>query len=372
MKILFIIDTMVSGGKERRLTQLMKALKSEKDIEFELIVMSNDIHYKEVFDLGINIHQIIRNSKKDISVFTKIFRLCKTFKPDIIHCWDTMTAIYILPACKLLNIKMINGMVVDTLVDQNQNFHNKFWLRARLTFPFSDIIVGNSVAGLKSYGAPDKKSHCIYNGMDLKRFEQLKDPSLMVNEIFGKDNTGIFVVGMVAAFEVRKDYRTLITAAIALASSEEHIRFVMVGDGVDFQDIKDSVPESLLEKIVFLGKRSDVESIINIFDVGVLLTNAKVHGEGISNSIIEYMALGKPVIATRGGGTNEVVIDNQNGYLIDSGNAGQLVEKITLLMKNRKKITKLGSEGRNMVEKYFDLRIMTKHYVTLYKKVVSL
>jgi glycosyltransferase involved in cell wall biosynthesis len=370
MKILFIIDTLVSGGKERRLTQLMKSLRSEQDIEFELVVMSNDIHYKEVFDLGINIHQIIRKTKKDFSVFNKVFRLCKTWKPDIIHCWDTMTAIYIIPACKLLNIKMVNGMVVDTLV--TQTIHNKLWLRARLTFPFSDIIVGNSVAGLKSYRAPDKKSVCIYNGMDLKRFEQLKDPSLMCREIFGYDTTGIFVVGMVAAFEIRKDYKTLIKTAITLTSYEEKIRFILVGDGVDFQEIKDSVPESLRKKIIFLGKRSDVESIINIFDLGVLLTNAKVHGEGISNSIIEYMALGKPVIATSGGGTNEVVLDNQNGYLIDAGDTEQLTEKIAFLMKNREKITKLGDKGRNMVKEYFDIKIMTRHYVTLYKKLVSL
>ena len=91
---------------------------------------------------------------------------------------------------------------------------------------------------------------------------------------------------------------------------------------------KVSVPVSLLNKIIFLGKRSNVESIINIFDVGILLTNSKVHGEGISNSIMEYMALGKPVIATRGGGTNEVVIEGENGYLIDPFNEDQLIEKI--------------------------------------------
>ena len=79
-----------------------------------------------------------------------------------------MTAVYAIPACKLLNIKLINGMVVDTPV--KKNILNKNWLRARLTFPFSDLIIGNSKAGLIAYKAPTKKSRCIYNGMDFERF----------------------------------------------------------------------------------------------------------------------------------------------------------------------------------------------------------
>ena len=69
--------------------------------------------------------------------------------------------------------------------------------------------------------------------------------------------------------------------------------------------MQESVPVHLKDKIIFLGKIANVENIINIFDIGILITNSKVHGEGVSNSIIEYMALGKPVIATRGGGTDQ-------------------------------------------------------------------
>jgi glycosyltransferase involved in cell wall biosynthesis len=369
MKILYIIDSLASGGKERRLVQLMKGIKLASDIEFILVLMSDEIEYKEVFDLDIKIHYLIQRSKKDISVFYRFYQLCKNWKPDIVHCWESTTAVYIVPACKLLKIKIVNGMVTETLV--KQNIFDTQWFRARLTFPFSDVIVGNSVAGLGSYKAPDNKSVCIYNGMDLSRFEQLKEPSIMHKEIFGNISDDIFIVGMVAAFEVRKDYRTLIKAAIVLSSSFQNVRFILVGDGADFQQINESVPVSLLNKIFFLGKRSDVESIINIFDVGILLTNSKVHGEGISNSIIEYMALGKPVIATRGGGTNEVVIDNQNGFLIDPGNAGQLTEKICALIENRRLIDEFGKRGKQMAMEKFNLEIMTNRYISLYNELIK-
>jgi len=370
MKILFFIDSLTSGGKERRLIELMKGIKLNPNFEFELVVMSTEIHYREVFDLKITMHYLIRSTKKDLTVFNKFYKICKNYKPDIVHCWDSMTAVIAVPACKLLSIKLVNGMVVNTPVQRN--IFNKHWRRAKLTFPFSSLIVGNSKAGLAAYGAFGHKSSCIYNGMDLARFDNLKDPLSIRKEIFGNKSNDIFIVGMVAAFEERKDYKSLIKAALTLISYNENIRFILIGDGVNFTEIKNSVPVPLLSKIIFLGKRSDVESIVNIFDVGILLTNTKVHGEGISNSIIEYMALSKPVIATHGGGTNEVVIDNQNGFLLDKdNNEKQLIEKIETLMKHKKLATDLGDKGKLTVYEKFDLKIMTNHYLITYQKLVG-
>jgi glycosyltransferase involved in cell wall biosynthesis len=369
MKILFFIDSLNAGGKERRLVELMKGIKPKQNIEFELVIMSRDIHYKEIFNLNIKIHYLIRTTKKDLSVFHKFYKICKSYNPAIVHCWDSMTAVIAVPACKLLHIKLVNGMVVDTPVQQN--IFNKHWFRAKLTFPFSNVVVGNSNAGLVAYSASPRKSHCIYNGVDLTRFNFLKEPSLVRCEIFEDDTDNIFIAGMVAAFEKRKDYKTLTDAAVDLVSRCGNIRFIFIGDGVNFAEIKDRVPVPLLKKIIFLGKRSNIESIVNIFDVGILLTNIKVHGEGISNSIIEYMALGKPVIATRGGGTNEVVINNKNGFLIDPDDKDQLIEKIEILMKSKNQREYLGEKGNQMVLEKFDLKSMTNQYINLYQQLTN-
>lgn len=369
VKILFFIDCLVAGGKERRLTQLMKGLKLRQDIEFELVVMNSEIHYKEILDWDIKIHYILRKSKKDISVFRKFYKICKIYQPDIVHCWESMAAVIAVPVCKILNIKLVNGMVTNTPVKQNAL--NKYWLRAKLTFPFSNIIIGNSQAGLKAYGAPANKSECIYNGIDLSRFENLKNKPAVMKEIFGNIPKDIFVVGMVAAFEDRKDYKLLIKAAESLLSVNSNIRFVLVGDGANFYEIKNQVPSILSDKIIFLGKKSDVESIVNIFDVGVLLTNTKVHGEGISNSLLEYMALSKPVIATRSGGTTELIVDRHNGYLIDGDNDKQLIDAIGELMKNRNLIHELGNNGKQLVHQKFDSSIITNHYANMYYKLLA-
>jgi glycosyltransferase involved in cell wall biosynthesis len=368
LKILFFIDSLRAGGKERRCTELLKSLNNIPSVEFEVVLMNSDVHYKDVFGLNTKVHYLIRKTKKDLSVFSRFYKICKTYKPDIVHCWEGMTATIAAPTCFFQNIKLVNGMVIDTPV--KQNILNKDWLRAKLTFPFSDKIIGNSKAGLAAYGAPSKKAVCIYNGIDFNRFNNLKNKSEFQKEILGTDDN-IFIIGMVAAFEARKDYKTLIDAALNLIKSNDSIRFILVGSGKDFPGIKKSVPEEFQDKIIFLGKRTDVESIANLFDIGVLLTNSKVHGEGISNSIIEYMALGKPVIATRGGGTSEAIIENENGYLLNANNSSELVAAIQKLVSNKNTREQFGKKSLQKAREAFDLKIMAKNYITLYQNLLS-
>ena len=369
MKILFFIDGLAAGGKERRLVELMKGLKLNPEIEFQIVVMNEEIHYKQLYELDININYLIRQSKKDLSVFLKFYRICKNYKPDIVHCWDSMTAVIAVPSCKLLHIFLINGMVVDAPI--KRNVFNKHWLRAKLSFPFSNRIVGNSKAGLVAYSACASKSVCIYNGIDFNRFKNLPDPSIFYEQILDEYSNQQFIAGMVATFDSRKDYKTFIKAALSLIAANDFVRIILVGSGTNLMEIQNSVPSSIKDKIIFLGKRNDVESIINLFDVGILLTNSKVHGEGISNSIIEYMALGKPVIATRGGGTNEVVIDKENGFLVNPGDSNQLVGCVQKLINDKKLRSKLGLNAKKTAYNKFDLKIMTKNYISMYQHLLQ-
>jgi len=368
MKILFFIDSLHAGGKERRLTELMKALKLRSDVEFELVIMNTEVHYKEVLNLNIRIHYLIRKTKKDLSIFNKFYKICKVYRPDLVHCWESMPVVYSVPTCLLLKIKLVNGMVIDTPVNR---FSNKYWLRGRLTFPFSDLIIGNSYAGLDAYKAPPNKSVCIYNGMDFNRFEGLKNRCTVRKEMLGEEAASFFIVGMVAAFEDRKDYKTLIKAATTLLSHNNNLRFILIGNGANFNQIKNSVPLEYSDKIIFLGRRSDVETIVNIFDVGILLTDTAFHGEGISNSIIEYMALCKPVIATMGGGTNEVVFNNVNGYLVNPYADKQIVEKIEMLIHNKEKRIFFGKNGHQIAKEKFDLKIMQNNYMQVYNNLLN-
>ncbi|MEO3404439.1 glycosyltransferase [Mucilaginibacter sp. CAU 1740] len=367
--ILIVNDALHKGGKERRMLELVKGLIAN-DYKVVLVLLSDIVEYEYVYSLPIELICIKRKRKFELAAFNKLKSIIKQYRPGIIHSWGFVPSVYLGPLAKIYKIKFVNGIIADAI--QNLTIRNKFYLMSKISFPFSDRILANSNAGIKAYRPPAGKAQCIYNGIDLKRFEGLKPKEQMIAELLGNDvATNHKIVGMVAAFEDRKDFESVTKAAITVCTKMENAYFILVGGGSNLERIKAMVPATLSNRIVFPGKRQDVESINNIFDIGVLLTNSSVHGEGISNTIIEYMALAKPVIATRGGGTDEIVNDNVNGYRIDAYAPDQLVEKIELLLNNEQLAKTLGNNGRKLIEDKFSLDIMTSAFINVYKELTA-
>ncbi len=363
MKILYIIDQLGAGGKERRMVQLLRGLQDDERISPKVVLLTDVVHYREIFDLGFEIIILDRKIKKDPAVFFKIHKICKNWKPDIIHAWGTMPTIYAGPVAKLLGIKLINASIADAPLKVGPLKR----LRTFISFCFSDIIQSNSHAGLKAYKVPPAKGLVIYNGFDFSRIKDLKDKGRLREEF--KIDTD-HVVGMVAGLNFHKDYRSLINAAKKILEKRSDVSFICVGTGIEMEDIK-KISEPY-ERIIFTGRRNDVESIVDIFTVGILLTNMKIISEGISNSIMEYMACGKPVIATRGGGTVELVKDGETGFLIPNASPEELAEKIELLLNNPGLRREMGEKGRERIEMEFNLDRMIRKHVEVYEKVCKL
>ncbi|MCZ6594990.1 MAG: glycosyltransferase [Bacteroidetes bacterium] len=375
MKILFIIDSLGAWGKERQLVELLKGLDSMSNFETKVVLLTNLIHYEEVLNLRSKIHVLERKQKKDLSIYKRLYNICKDFTPDVIHSWERMCTVYALPVAKLVGAKFINGVIQNAT--PNPKKFGQRWLLEKITFPFSDVIVSNTEAGLRAYKIPSKKSYYVHNGYDFLRLKNLqpKEDILKKFKIFTP-----LVVGMVGRFDSRKDYKSFIGCALQILQYREDVTFVAVGDGSNargdttrsiFELCKNMVPSEFKERIIFTGLQTNVESIINVFSVGVLLTNLKVHGEGVSNSIMEYMALGKPVIATLGGGTPEIVEEEVNGFLIQNNDTEQLIEKLEVLLDNRELAVAMGKKGKEKVQNEFNLEVMTQNFVHLYKNLLG-
>jgi glycosyltransferase involved in cell wall biosynthesis len=362
MRILFFIDSLRSGGKERRLVELLKGFKLVPDLEFEVVVMSNDVHYTEVLDLNVTIHYLLRKRKKDVSAFIKFYKICKVYNPDIVHCWDSMTAIYAILACKLLKIKLVNGMIASA--PAKYNIFHKYWIRNRIAFYFSDIIISNSKAGLTAYNAPKNKSAFIYNGFNFERINNLVASDLTRKEL---NITTKYVIGMVASFSEFKDYKTYLSAAEMLLSQRNDITFLAVGSDTDCDSIRSLINNRYADHFRLLGKKTDIESLIHCMDICVLSTFT----EGISNSILEYMALAKPVIATSGGGTNEIVEDGKTGFLISQKSQKELAGKIEFLLNNPDSCIKMGQAGKKRITQVFAIGLMTNKYISFYKTLTT-
>lgn len=360
-----LIDSLVKGGRERRLIELLKCFSVSPDIEVGLVIFSKKVEYKEIYDLDVKLHFLERKPAKDPRVFSRFYNICKEERPDIIHSWGTMPSVYAIPTVKLLGIKFLNANIADAPL--KMKFWDERYFRAQLTFPFSDMIVGNSKAGLKSYGAPKRKSLSVYNGFDFNRITNLVDKEKIreqFNILPGK------VIGMVGGFFDRKDFDSFVEAACLYLRENQDTTFMAIGDGPNLAHCKAKVPTEFRDRILFPGMVHNVESLANVFDIGVLCTNTNVHGEGISNSILEYMVLEKPVIATKGGGTNEIVVNDETGYLIEPFDPDLLASKIAQLLDDPVMADVFGRNGKARVHKKFSLPRMEQDYLKIYKKLL--
>lgn len=376
MKILFVIDCLGGSGKERQLKEILKGLQAHQDVSCEVAVLSRHVDYEFVERVGLKIHVIERRIKKDPRVFMRLLKIGRQFRPDVVHSWERMCTVYALPMAKIIGAKFINGAIRNAPTAVKP--FSKLWLRDRLPFFFSDVVMANSAAGLESYRVPPKKRYSIHNGFDFSRISGLPDHS----QIRKKFNIVTpHVVGMVGGFYVRKDFQTFLTAAMKILKKRDDVTFMAIGDGQNargdlsrstFETCKAMVEPQYADRIVFPGRIRDVESVVQIFDVGVLLTNPRVHGEGISNAIMEYMALGKPVIATKGGGSSEIVEHEKTGFLLEENDCDIVMQKIEYLLDHKEAAAEMGQRGREKLQREFNLETATENFLKLYKHMLNL
>jgi len=359
MRISFILDTFGGGGKERRCLQLIQGLNRDGYKDIQVIIVNDTVRYPALYEAEANIC-ILDRKNRNLNLIQTIKELKKQFKdfnPEIVQSWggiSTFLSICLKPAFKY---KLIGSFVADVFGAK------AFSLKAFYPF-FCDKVVGNSRAGLLAYKIPREKAVLIYNGFNENRFDK------QVDKQEKKDEIGIqtpFVVAMVATFWKTKDWRCYLLSAKQIVAKRKDITFLAIGDGPDWEKCNSLIREEEKRFIMLLGHRSDTDEILQICDITILVSNL---GEGVSNSIVESMAFGVPVIATNSGGTPEIIEDGINGVLLLNNNVSELVGKIEFLIGNTKKREEMGECASKTIKESFSLNAMTQQYVNLYKSLL--
>lgn len=362
MKILYFIDSLKTGGKERQLVELIKVIHNNHNIDCELITMNNKIEYEEILLKNIKIHFLVRKRKKDLSIFFKLYKILRRFKPDIVHTWDGMTSFYLNPFKLINKFKFINGTI--RWAHPKEIFSFLYRMGLKISFFLSDVVVANSYAGKELY-APKKKSIVIYNGFNFKRLSKNTNDNEL-RKFYDIENKKI--VGMVANFTDYKDYYTYINAANIIYQNNEDVVFFAIGNGPGLEESIALIGKfGITDRFRIINNETKIEEIIGLFDVAVLSS----FSEGISNAIIEYMAFSKPVVATDSGGTREIVIDQVTGYLVKKQNTEDLAEKVILLLNNPEIARGFGIEGKKIVLDKFSLEKMVNNYLILYDRMTK-
>lgn len=363
MRILFLIDGLGRGGRERRFVQLVRGLNEAGYNDLYLINTRNIIDYTEILDYKIKYECMDR---KSMSFAIDFIKRIKEIKPDIIQPWIDISAAWANIAYYFCKPKPI--YISAFIADCNYSMH-AFWskLVMRWAYSLSPYVVSNSIAGFKSYKVPKQKWRCIYNGFDFKRIEYFKD-----HDIRKEFNiTTRYIVSMVARFTDEKDYPLYIKTAINTFNKRDDVTFLAVGDGPNMEYCKSLIPEHHKHRMILTGPRKDVEAIYRCSDFTILCTNSSCHGEGVSNSILESMAFGKPVIATEGGGTAEIIDDKVSGFIYRADNETQLSDAIEILLQDEKKRYEMGVLSMNKIRDVFSLEAATQNYISMYEEALK-
>lgn len=360
MNIIFVAGSLRAGGKERRMGELVRSLKQTGKYNIYMVLYEDVFDYKYVEDC-IDGKYIIDRDCSRYKTFKGLYNYIKKVKPDIIHVWTIRACFYLNIIRLFIGFKYILG----TVADANKN---SLPIRVvhKLSYPLCDVIIGNSQAGLIAYEAPINKSKVIYNGFNKDRL----NPNETGEKIRQEFNLiGNKVITMVARLDSSKDYWMYLDVAKLVDSMIGGTKFLIVGKGPNEERLKQYVKENNITNIVFCGYRTDVEAIYRASNIAVLCTNSDIHAEGVSNSIMEGMACGLPIVATIGGGTAEIVKDDYNGYLIEPKGTKKMAEKIVSLIKNDDLIQLYAKNAINTINDRFTIETMTSQYLEVYNSL---
>jgi glycosyltransferase involved in cell wall biosynthesis len=363
VKILHINDNILGGGKEQRMIQLSEGLLS-KGIEVEILILEDRIDYKRINETGIKIHCLDGKPKNYLTLTSRLYRKIKEIDPDIVQIWSSLlSASFISVASTLLRKKIIGSYVT---VANSIGFFHKHFLLKKIDFMLADKIIANSNAGLRSFKVPQKKGILIYNGFDKSRLNAIKTSEELKLQYNIKESN---IVTMVARFDKAKDYNMYLKAAQLICDENKSVAFLCLGKGPMEEEYRQKYKQN--KSIYFLGFQENILNFVNASDICVLCSDNRYHLEGVSNSIIESMFLKKPVVATSGGGTDEVIINGNNGFLISPSNHLQLKEKLDYLILNNEERLKLGEEALKFANKKFDLGNKTDEYIKIYNDLLN-
>jgi glycosyltransferase involved in cell wall biosynthesis len=320
---------------------------------------------KTLISEGIEVRALRRTPGFHPRLGSEIAKVAAAHHASVIHCHQYSPFIYSAlarmwrPSLKILFTE--HGRLSDAPPSAKRKLAN--WVFARLphrVFAVSENLKQHIVAE----GFPTDRVGVVYNGIDIGALPDEECRRRARAALGIPDET--FAVATVARLDPVKDLDVLIRAVASLARRRSAVLLV-VGDGTERGHLQDLAAElGAADFIRFLGHRDDVPDVLAGCDA---FANSSI-SEGISLTILEAMAVGLPVAATRVGGTPEI-LDERCGRLVPARDPERLAEALSELASQPAVRAQLGLAGRERVEQHFTLQRMIREYMDAYYEAVA-
>lgn len=369
IKILFLIDRLLPGGTENQLLSLAEKLPRDR---FELVlgVLNMTDHHTQ---LKISTRMINFNWSgppvlKNAFLIWKLRRYLARERFDVVQTYFVDAQIYGAMAVRLCRHRPIligtRRNLYHWVEDERWSF---FFLR--FTAQWFDRILVNSHKVLEECqrreGIPIEKITLIQNAVEIEKFN-----NLCPNE--AKSNIGLSgkypIIGVVGNWRPIKGLIPFVRAAALIYREIPSAYFLLVGLGPQENQLKSLVQElSLQNRVIFIKNSLDIPTVMAAFDIAVQPSLS----ESFSNVLVEYMAAGKQIVATRVGGAEEIIEDGREGILVDPNNPQELSAAILALYHNQEKAANMGRLAREKVAANWSSGKILNDYCRFYEKIAK-
>ncbi|MBZ5695433.1 MAG: glycosyltransferase [Acidobacteriia bacterium] len=370
LRVLHVVSCLGMGGTEHGVLKVINGLGEDQFEHRICAVRGIDADFARRMNAP---HAYSVGSAKPGFQFPlfRLVRIMKEFRPHIVHTRN-FGALEAIPAARMARVPVAihseHGYELEILAGlplRRRVLCRAFYAMADAVFAVTgDLRTYHS----KQSWLPATNFRVIYNGVNLERFSRRVDAAPEVRRKYGIPE-GRVVVGSVGRLVPIKDHATLLRAAEALLRQGKDMQVLLVGDGPESAKLKESAAASpaLAGRVTFTGASDCVPELLSAMDVFVLPSIC----EGMSNTLLEAMASGLPVVATRTGGNPELVEDGQSGCLFSPRDAEGLAHVLGQLTEDASNRRKFGKAARDRAVEQFSLTGMMQRYRDLYLELAS-
>lgn len=361
--IIFRLDV---GGLENGLVNILNRLPQDRYRHVIICLKDYSDFSKRITAKNVSFIAMNKKEGKDLGCYFRMWKLLRQLKPAIVHTRNLPALDMVVPAFFAGVPVRIHGEHGRDMIDIDGS-NIKYQRLRRILSPLINRFIALSddlFYWLKDdVKISDSKIVKICNGVDSDRFApQSKSNGSDPIDLKINDPNSINI-GTVGRMEEVKNTISLLRAFIELRSrgGYDNVSLSLIGDGSQRLKIEEECRNSGLEKSVWMpGSRDDIPQLMQKLDLFVLPSLA----EGISNTILEAMASGLPIIATDVGGNGELVKDN--GIIVPPANDKALADAIATLVDNADLRSKMTARSRELVEKHYSINSMVENYHALY------
>lgn len=370
-----IIYALGTGGLENGLVNIINRTPPARYRHAIICLTQSGPFAGRITAPGVDVIALHKKPGADLAVYWRLWRELRRLRPAIVHSRNLAALEAQVASIPLPGVRRVHGEHGRDVSDLDGSNWKYRWLRRVMSvFIHRYIAVSRDLADwlCHSVGLPAGRVRQIYNGVDPARFLPRGDDRAGLLPVGFAPAGDTVVIGAVGRLAEVKNHGALLQAVALLLRERpalrQCIRLVLVGDGPLREQLQAQVAAANLSELAwFAGDRDDVPALLRAMDIFAQPSLA----EGISNTVLEAMATGLPVLAGRTGGNPELVDEGVTGYLLPVSDAEAWAAALARLVEDPAERRRLGEAGRAKVRKRFDWQATVASYLEVYDELLE-